>query len=106
VARSIEELQARASALAAALDGISIATNATFGGGALPGIVVPSRGIALASRRPDALAAALRTGSPAVVGRIEGGRLILDLRTVEADREPDLEAAVVAARAAARESGG
>jgi L-seryl-tRNA(Ser) seleniumtransferase len=106
VARPIGDLQARASASAAAVGGVAIETDATFGGGALPGVVVPSCGVALAARRPDALVAALRTGSPAVVGRIEGGRVILDLRTVEPDRDNELEAAVLAAVLAVRGAGG
>jgi L-seryl-tRNA(Ser) seleniumtransferase len=100
VATPMADLQSRASAVAAAVDGVALTTEATFGGGALPGVIVPSCGIALAHRKPDALAAALRTGVPAVVGRIEGGRLILDLRTVEPDRDRDLEAAILTARAA------
>ena len=39
---------------------------------------------------PDALAARLRAGDPPVVGRIEGGRLLLDPRTLADD---ELEAA-------------
>lgn len=100
VAMPLAALQARAAALAGAVDGVAIPTEATFGGGALPGVTVPSCGVALAARRPDALAAALRTGTPAVVGHIEDGRVVLDLRTVERDRDRDLEAAVVHARAA------
>jgi L-seryl-tRNA(Ser) seleniumtransferase len=100
VATPIAELQARASVVAAAVGGVALATDATFGGGALPGVIVPSCGVALAHRKPDAFAAALRTGTPAVVGRIDGDRVILDLRTVEPDRDHDLEAAVLAAREA------
>jgi L-seryl-tRNA(Ser) seleniumtransferase len=98
VARPVADLRTRASALALAAGGVAIPTDATFGGGALPGVNVPSSGVALTHRRPDALAAALRTGTPAVVGRIEDGRLILDLRSVEPDRDVDLGAAVLAAR--------
>jgi L-seryl-tRNA(Ser) seleniumtransferase len=100
VATPIAELQARASVVAAAVGGVALATDATFGGGALPGVIVPSCGVALAHRKPDAFAAALRTGTPAVVGWIDGDRVILDLRTVEPDRDHDLEAAVLAAREA------
>jgi len=38
---------------------------------------------------------------PAVVGRIEGGRLLLDLRAVAPDDDERLAAAVVAARGSA-----
>jgi L-seryl-tRNA(Ser) seleniumtransferase len=46
------------------------------------------------------LARALRQASPPVVGRIEAGHLVLDLRTVEPERDPELIAAVLAARLA------
>lgn len=100
VGAPLEDIQARAAVIAAAVDGVAIATEATFGGGALPGVTVPSCGVALVARKADTLAAALRTGTPAVIGRIEAGRVILDLRTVEPARDRDLEAAVVHARAA------
>jgi L-seryl-tRNA(Ser) seleniumtransferase len=98
VATPLAELQARAAQVAAAVDGTAVPTEATFGGGALPGEVVPSAGVRLAGRRADALATALRSGELAVVGRIEDGHVVLDLRTVEAERDGDLIAAVVAAQ--------
>lgn len=96
VATPVAELETRARRLAAALGGLveALPTEATFGGGALPGEVLASFGIALAHSKPDALAAALRTGHPAVVGRIEAGRLVLDLRTVEPERDDELDGAV------------
>ncbi|NUP70820.1 MAG: L-seryl-tRNA(Sec) selenium transferase, partial [Gemmatimonadaceae bacterium] len=44
-------------------------------------------------------AAALRTGEPAVVGRVRDGRLLLDLRTIPDADVDALAGAVVAARA-------
>jgi len=43
---------------------------------------------------PERYAAALRTGSPPVVGRLEAGRCLLDLRTV-APAEDELLATAV-----------
>jgi L-seryl-tRNA(Ser) seleniumtransferase len=43
---------------------------------------------------PESYATALRTGEPPVVGRLEAGRCLLDLRTVPADDDELLEAAV------------
>jgi L-seryl-tRNA(Ser) seleniumtransferase len=43
------------------------------------------------------LAAKLRVGSPAVVGRVKGGKLLLDVRTVLPEQEDALVAAVRAA---------
>jgi L-seryl-tRNA(Ser) seleniumtransferase len=100
VATPLADLQARASQLAAATGGTALPTDATFGGGALPGVTVPSAGVALAARRPDPLAAALRTGTPAVVGRIDQGRVVLDLRTVPPEQDHELIEAVLQALAA------
>ena len=47
-------------------------------------------------------AATLRAGTPAVVGRIEDDRLILDLRTVDPARDEELGAAVERALAPGR----
>jgi L-seryl-tRNA(Ser) seleniumtransferase len=82
------QIEARATRLIAALgeagaewtvgDGAS-----AVGGGSLPGETLPTRlMIAPASLNAGELAAALRGCRPAVVGRIERGRLVLDLRTV------------------------
>jgi L-seryl-tRNA(Ser) seleniumtransferase len=57
---------------------------------------LPSFGVALSGRSADRILAALRRGSPSVVGRIEGGRVILDLRTVDPGLDQNLAAAIVA----------
>ncbi len=86
-----EELAASARALAARLAreapaGLSLAvaeTRAPVGGGSLPGFELPSFAVALAARGgASALAARLRRGAPAVLGRVEGERLLLDVRTL------------------------
>ena len=100
IAAPADGLRARADALAQAVGGEVVATEATVGGGSLPGETLPSFGIAIAGRRPDALVGALRRGQPSVVARVEGGRVVLDLRTVEPDRDADLVAAIRAAVAA------
>ena len=46
---------------------------------------------------PESLAAPLRRGEPAVVGRLEQGRLLLDLRSVSEDHDDRLAEAVLAA---------
>ncbi len=99
----LEGLRRRAESLAGALDGLAVAivdTEATVGGGSLPGETLPSCGVAIGGRSADRLLAALRGGEPPVVGRIEGGRVILDMRTVDPERDADLAAAVRAALAA------
>ena len=62
------------------------------GGGGAPGLVLPSAAVML----PEALAAALRTGEPAVLGRVEAGACLLDLRCVPAGSDPAVVAAVLA----------
>jgi L-seryl-tRNA(Ser) seleniumtransferase len=99
IAASSEGLRERAAAVAAVANGQSevVATEATVGGGSLPGEILPSFGIAIGTGAADTLLSALRRGSPAVIGRIEGGRVILDLRTVDPDDDDRLVAAISAA---------
>ena len=54
---------------------------------------LPSAAISL----PELLAVPLRRGEPAVVGRLEAGRLLLDLRSVDPADDDRLVAAVLAA---------
>jgi L-seryl-tRNA(Ser) seleniumtransferase len=72
------------------------------GGGSLPSAEIASVLVAVApppDRRysVDDLARRLRTGEPAVVGRIEAGRLVLDMRTVADDEVPEIAAALAVA---------
>jgi L-seryl-tRNA(Ser) seleniumtransferase len=78
------------------------------GGGGAPGVTLPGAAVA----GPAALAAPLRWGEPvrrgevpAVVGRVERGRLLLDLRSVDPDDDERLVAAVLAAAGASRPAG-
>jgi L-seryl-tRNA(Ser) seleniumtransferase len=97
-------LAARAAALAEATGGEVVESTARVGGGALPLLELAGPAVAIDTdpTHPggtDALAAALRAGEPALVGRIHGGRLLLDPRTLT-DDEARLAAEVVrAARA-------
>jgi len=89
--QSIETLRARAESIRASLPrDVSarvqiVDSEASVGGGAAPLSSMPSVALSVtpANGGPDALAAALRRGSPPIVGRIESGALLLDLRTVE-----------------------
>ncbi|MCC6750988.1 MAG: L-seryl-tRNA(Sec) selenium transferase [Deltaproteobacteria bacterium] len=69
---------------------------APTGGGALPGASLPSVAVGLAhpERSVDALQAALQRGEPPVVARIEGERLLLDLRAVAESELEELARAV------------
>jgi L-seryl-tRNA(Ser) seleniumtransferase len=66
------------------------------GGGALPLTELPGFAVALTPKdiSVDALAERLRTGVPPVVGRIQEGRLLLNLRTVGRGEERELVATV------------
>ena len=67
------------------------------GGGSLPETTLPSWGVALEADDLEGLHRRLRLGRPSVVGRIEGERLLLDVRTVLPGETAELVAAVVAA---------
>jgi L-seryl-tRNA(Ser) seleniumtransferase len=71
-----------------------IRSEATVGGGALPGETVPSVALALRGRPAERVLARLRDADPAVVGRIAGGRVLLDLRTILPDEDAGVAAAV------------
>ncbi len=96
IAAAPEALRGRAETLAGRLAGTVevVATEATVGGGSLPGTILPSFGLALPDGSADRTLAALRRGSPAVVGRIEDGRVILDLRTIDPGRDAELAGAI------------
>jgi L-seryl-tRNA(Ser) seleniumtransferase len=87
-----DELEARARRLADGCGGEVVASTAKVGGGALPLLELPGPAVAL----DVALAEPLRSGDPAVIGRISDGRLLLDVRTLT-DDEADLAAAAVRA---------
>ncbi|MGZ4275208.1 MAG: L-seryl-tRNA(Sec) selenium transferase [Solirubrobacteraceae bacterium] len=89
-------LDARARALAAATGGEVVASVARVGGGALPLLELPGPAVALEA----ALAEPLRSGDPAVVGRLSDGRLLLDVRTLTDAEAEQAGAAVRAARGA------
>ena len=75
------ELLARCERLAdsiAADDVRVVEATGTVGGGGAPGWTLPGWAVSL----PEACAARLRAGRPAVVGRIERGRCLIDIRCV------------------------
>jgi len=77
---------------AAGLDARVAAAKAAVGGGGAPGVELDSAALSL----PEALAVRLRRGEPAVVGRLESGRLLLDLRSVSEEQDPVLVDAILA----------
>nr|WP_208407275.1 L-seryl-tRNA(Sec) selenium transferase [Amycolatopsis granulosa] len=91
LAADVADLRRRAEALAARMPGATVEScRAAVGGGGAPGVELPSVAVSL----PRSWAEPLRTGSPSVVGRVERGRCLLDLRTVDPDEDELLVAAV------------
>jgi L-seryl-tRNA(Ser) seleniumtransferase len=88
-----EALRRRAERLRETLgaDGVTVErTEAVVGGGGAPEVALPSWSLAL----PETYARSLREGTPPIVGRVERGRLLLDLRCVPADRDADVAEAI------------
>ncbi|MHB1414689.1 MAG: L-seryl-tRNA(Sec) selenium transferase [Chloroflexota bacterium] len=95
ISASVEDLERRARGWADTVNGWGVpaevaATEATVGGGSLPGETLSSRALAIGETAaagrgcslPE-LARRLRAGNPPVVGRVERGLLLLDARTVQ-----------------------
>ena len=90
------ELHARADAVVAQLGDVArvVPSDGAVGGGSGPGVALPGWAVSL----PEPYAALLRAGEPAVVGRLEGGRCLLDLRCVPSSDDDTLVRAVLACR--------
>ena len=93
-----ERLRARVERLCGRLDGVdagAVPSTAVVGGGGAPEVELPSWALSL----PAAYAAPLRLGAPPVVGRVERGRLLLDLRCVPAELDKLVADAILAVAA-------
>jgi L-seryl-tRNA(Ser) seleniumtransferase len=103
IATPLDALESRATRLVEALGaGVrTIELRSTIGGGSLPGETLPSIGVALTGRgAAQRLPAALRGGDPIVIARVEDDAVVLDLRTVEPERDTELAHAIGRALAA------
>ena len=96
IAAPLEVLRGRAERLRARLDDAVeiVDLRSTVGGGSLPGETLPSVGLRLGGASATRSLAALRRGDPPVIGRVEDGRVVLDLRTVDPRLDGDLAGAV------------
>jgi len=95
-----DEVKARAHQLADALDneleGAHVQpSEASVGGGSLPGYGIPSWAVAVRTPEPAAMAGRLRTGRPSVFCRVEENAVVFDLRTVSPEELPDLRRAII-----------
>lgn len=88
-----DRLKARAQRIAETIGAEVVPHDGRVGGGGAPGVPLPGWAV----RLPEAMAAALRTGEPAVVARVHDGACLLDLRCIP---EVDDERLLGAVRAA------
>jgi L-seryl-tRNA(Ser) seleniumtransferase len=89
------QLHQRARRLAEVVGGELVCSDGTVGGGGAPGVRLPGWAVAL----PERDAEPLRLGDPAVIGRVEHGHCLLDLRCVPPDQDAALIDAVLAVQA-------
>jgi L-seryl-tRNA(Ser) seleniumtransferase len=94
-----EDVHRRAARLAETLgggleDARVVACASTVGGGALPGLEIPSWAVEIGVPDPTAMAARLRSGRPSVFGRVAERSVLFDLRTVPEERLHDLARAI------------
>ena len=93
-----DEIRRRAETIAAAIEQLdgwraeARAATAAVGGGSAPGIELPTWIVAVEKdgAGADALAERLRRTTPPIIARIERDRLVLDLRTVFPEEDPQI----------------
>ncbi|MEX2558040.1 MAG: L-seryl-tRNA(Sec) selenium transferase [Actinomycetota bacterium] len=103
IADPVEVIRARAERLVAGMGPGEAAAEpgeSVTGGGSLPGRTLPTILVVANHPRPSVLAGVLRANDPPVIGRLENGRFVLDLRTVDPADDEDLAAALQAALSA------
>jgi L-seryl-tRNA(Ser) seleniumtransferase len=66
-----------------------VASRSVIGGGSAPGSTLPTRALAVSSVElsADAIAERLRGWATPIIARVEDGRVVLDLRTVEPEQD-------------------
>jgi L-seryl-tRNA(Ser) seleniumtransferase len=102
LAMTADEIRVRAEAVAAAIRAHEgwhadvVQGMSAIGGGSAPGVELPTWLIAIekTGTTPDALEALLRGATPPIVARIEGDRVLLDLRTVLPGQDSALSASL------------
>ena len=97
----LDRIRIRAERLTTQLSGWNVDVRpgqSIIGGGSTPEQALPTWLLTIAMPDTVRFEEELRLGTPAVVGRIEDDRLVLDLRTVFESEEEELLAALVQAR--------
>jgi L-seryl-tRNA(Ser) seleniumtransferase len=84
VAARAELLVERAKQEAPSVTCTVVKTKSLVGGGSAPGSTLPSHAVAveIGGMSCDELSQALRRHEPAIIARVEDGRVLLDMRTV------------------------
>ncbi len=94
------EIRERAERVAAKLSGFEVTmaeSESAIGGGSTPGQALSTWVIKLNVRNPRAFERRLRSAPVPVIARIQQDKIVFDLRTVAAEEEESLVAAVIAA---------
>jgi len=96
LARRTEEMAKRLRSSCPSLHIEVVASRSVLGGGAAPGSTLPSRALAIrcAGMAADDICARLRQWQTPIIARVEDERVLLDLRTVEPEREAVIVAAL------------
>ncbi len=82
ISASMDELKKRAEGWQRQVGGEVIEERSTIGGGSLPEETLPTYVLSFDIPRVDQFAARLRQAKPALIARVQNGRLLLDPRTV------------------------
>jgi len=89
----VDALRVRAEMIAAAIPGAKVVdTEAVAGGGTLPGLTIPSCGVAVEPGSVNEVTARLRAAR--IVARVDDDRVVCDLRTVDPTDDARLTAAL------------
>jgi L-seryl-tRNA(Ser) seleniumtransferase len=99
IAESADRIRERAERFVAslpALDAEVVPGVSVIGGGTTPERPISTWLVAVKHRDVVALEAGLRAGDPAIIARIEDDRLLIDLRTVFPEEEPEVISALQA----------
>ncbi len=100
IGRPLAAIKTEAEALAARLQemGLKAAViegQSTVGGGSLPGTTLPTYLVAVDTPHLEQLSDKLRANNPPIIGRIQDGRLLFDLRTVLYDQRHALAKGII-----------
>jgi L-seryl-tRNA(Ser) seleniumtransferase len=101
IVAGLDEIRTRAERVAAELKELQVSVSpgeSVTGGGSLPDQTVPTWTVELDVTAAPAFEQRLRTGACPVVARMENGKIVLDMRTVEDHEVDSLIAAIKAAR--------